>query len=131
MQCTLEFSPWAPTKFKCDCINSRVWSLFCAKNATSVFSSTFSKQKIIPQSPYAFSFCPTHIHWSAYSFPQSTVYSSTVSIQFSSVNNFQFDCQHSVLLSQQFLARPSGFSFSQPTVFSSTVSIQFFSANSF
>ena len=90
---------------------------------------------------------------SAFSFPQSIVFSSTVSIQFSSVNSFQFDCQHSVFSStvsiqlssvnsfqfdrqhsvfhsQQFNCFPRPIVFSlivsiQSTVFSSTVSIQF------
>ena len=43
------------------------WSLFCAINAISVFSFTFSKQKTIPQSTYAFSFHPTFIQPSAFS----------------------------------------------------------------
>ena len=104
-----------PSHFCIEAYGYSIWSLFCA---TSVFSSTFSKQKTIP---HAVTIC---IQFSSY--PHSTI-----SIQFSSVNSFQFDRQHSFFLSQQFSVRQSAFSFPQSTVFRSTVSIQFFSANSF
>ena len=92
-------------------------------SVSSVNSFQFNRQYSVFLS-HQFSVRP-----STFSFPRSTVFSSTVSIQFSSAISFQFNRQHSVFLGQQFSVRSSAFSFPQPLVFNSTVSIQFFNCH--